>query len=161
MSVEKMLSATGNVEAPPEAVFSLLSDPARHTSFDGADMLRGLDSGPSPVTGVGDAFVMNMEQDGIGTYQMRSEVTTFEPDRAIAWAPAIHPEGSLKDVIGDLDPRGHVYDWVLEPGPEGGTVVTHTYDWTAISDPDTLALYPRVSQEQLQGSIANIAETLR
>lgn len=123
-------------------------------------MLRGLASGPSPVTGVGDAFVMNMEQDGIGSCQMRSEVTDFEPGRVVAWSPAIYPEGSLKEIIGDLDPRGHIYRWELAAAPEGGTMVTHTYDWTAVTDPDTLGLYPRVSQEQMQGTITKLSEAV-
>ena len=72
---------------------------------------------PSPVPGGGDSGGMNMHQEGIGDYQMRSEVMTFEPGRAIAWAPAIHPAGSLKHVIGDLDPSGHIYGWELEPAP--------------------------------------------
>jgi hypothetical protein len=59
---ERRIQVTGKVEAPPAALFAVLSDPARHVEVDGADMLRGLDSGPSPVTGTGDAWVMNMEQ---------------------------------------------------------------------------------------------------
>ena len=112
---ERRIQVTGKVAAPPAALFAVLSDPARHVEVDGADMLRGLDSGPSPVTGTGDAWVMNMEQDGIGRYQMRSEVVRYERDRAIAWAPAIHPPGALNHVIGELDPSGHVWVWELEP----------------------------------------------
>ena len=160
MSDEKKLQVSATVAAPPEAVFALLSDPARHTEIDGAGMLRGLESGASPVTAVGDAFVMNMDQEGIGTYQMRNEVTAFEADRAIAWAPSIHPEGSLKHIIGDLDPRGHVYGWELEPAADGATVVTHTYDWSGVTDPNALPLYPRLTPEQLSGTITKVGEAL-
>lgn len=147
------LQATGTVAASPQAVFALLADPTRHPELDGAGMVQGLDSGPSPVTGVGDAFVMNMDQEGIGTYQMRSEIVTYEPGRAIAWAPAIHPPGALSHLIGELDPSGHVWSWELEPTSDGGTTITHTYDWSGVQDQGAHVLYPRVTQEQMQESI--------
>jgi hypothetical protein len=150
---ERTIQVTGKVEAPPAALFAVLSDPARHVEVDGADMLRGLDSGPSPVTGTGDAWVMNMEQDGIGRYQMRSEVVLYERDRVIAWAPAIHPPGALSHVIGELDPSGHVWAWELEPAPDGGSHVTHTYDWSGVKDEGAIGLYPRVTAEQMSASI--------
>lgn len=156
MTDDKKLQVSGTIAAPPAAVFALLSDPARHTELDGAGMLTGLDSGPSPVSKVGDAFVMNMHQDGLGDYQMRSEVTAYEADRAIAWAPAIHPAGALKHLIGDVDPSGHVYGWELAPTSDGGTDVTHTYDWSGVQDQGALGLYPIVSEEHMRGSIANL-----
>ena len=160
MSDDKKIQVSGTVAAPPAAVFALLADPARHAELDGAGMIKGLDSGPSPVAAVGDAFVMNMDQEGIGQYQMRSEVTTFEPDSAIAWAPAIHPAGSLSHIIGELDPSGHVYGWELSPTSDGGTQITHTYDWNGVQDQEALGLYPRVSEEQMRGSIANLGNAL-
>jgi uncharacterized protein YndB with AHSA1/START domain len=152
---EKQIQVTGTLAAPPERVFALLADPARHTELDGAGMLRGLESGPSPVTGTGDAFVMNMNQDGLGDYRMRSEITAFEAGRRIAWAPAIHPPGALNHLIGELDPSGHQYIWELEHA-DGGTQVTHTYDWSGVKDENALPLYPRVSAEQLAGSIERL-----
>jgi uncharacterized protein YndB with AHSA1/START domain len=151
---------SGTIPAPPEAVFALLADPARHSELDGAGMVQGLADGPSPVTGVGDAFVMNMKQDGIGEYQMRSEITAFEPGHTIAWAPAIHPEGALSHVIGGLDPSGHVWGWDLAPGAGGGTSVTHTYDWSGVKDEEAIPLYPRVTEEQMRGSITKITDAL-
>lgn len=160
MSDDKKIQVSGTVAAPPAAIFALLSDPARHTELDGAGMLRGLDSGPSPVSRVGDAFVMNMNQEGLGDYQMRSEITTFDADRSIAWAPAIHPAGSLKHLIGEVDPSGHVYGWELAPTSDGGTQVTHTYDWSGVQDQAALGLYPIVNEEQLRGSIANLGNAV-
>jgi hypothetical protein len=49
-------------------------------------MVRGLDSGDAPVTAVGQAFVMNMNQDGIGDYQMRGEIVAYQAGRRIGWA---------------------------------------------------------------------------
>jgi uncharacterized protein YndB with AHSA1/START domain len=160
VSDDRKQQVSGTIPASPDAVFALLSDPARHIELDGAGMVAGLVSGPSPITRVGDAFVMDMKQDGIGEYQMRSEVTAFEPGRAIAWAPAIHPEGALSHVIGGLDPSGHVWSWELSPAPDGGTAVTHTYDWSGLHDQEALGLYPRVSEEQMRDSIAKITTAL-
>lgn len=153
---DKQLQVTGTISATPEAAFALLADPARHTALDGAGMLRGLDSGSSPVTGVGDTFVMNMHQDAFGDYQMRSEITEFEPNRKIAWAPDIHPKGALSAHIGDLDPCGQQYIWELEPAADGGTQVTHTYDWSGLRDKSAEAIYPIVSAEAMQGSIERL-----
>lgn len=161
MSDDRKLQASGTIDAPPERVFALLADPSRHTELDGAGMLRGVESPSGPVTAVGDSFVMNMNQEGIGDYRMRNEITDFEADRRITWAPAIHPPGSLQHVIGELDPSGHTYGWKLTPTPDGGTQITHTYDWSGVTDENALALYPRVSQEQMSGSITRIGDALR
>jgi uncharacterized protein YndB with AHSA1/START domain len=150
---DKKLQVTGTVAAPPERVFALLADPARHTELDGAGMLRGLESGSGPVSSVGDAFVMNMHQDAFGDYRMRSEITVFEPGRAIAWAPDIHPKGSLSEYIGELDPCGQQYMWELEPAPDGGTRVTHTYDWSGLRDKSAESLYPIVTEDHMRASL--------
>lgn len=161
MSDDRKLQVQGTVGAPPDQVFALLADPNRHTDLDGAGMLRGVEGGAQAVSGVGDSFVMNMNQDGLGDYRMRSEIVAYEAGRTIAWAPAIHPPGSLSDVIGDLDPSGHVYRWDLEDAGDGTTSVTHTYDWSGVTDENAVALYPRVSAEQMSGTIARLDGALR
>lgn len=161
MSDSQQLEVTETVPAAPEKVFALLSDPSRHVEIDGAGMLRGLASGPSPVTGIGDAFVMNMNQDGLGDYQMRSEIVDFEPGRRIVWAPAPYPPHALRDKIGDVDASGHIWGWELEPTPTGGTRVTHIYDWSGVRDSRALPLFPRVTEEQMAASIALVADATR
>jgi uncharacterized protein YndB with AHSA1/START domain len=161
MGEERKQVVTGRVDAPPERVFAVLSDPANHTDIDGAGMLRGLVSSPGPVGGVGDSWVMDMNQPNLGDYQMRSEVIDFEPDRRIAWAPAIHPPDSMAHLIGDLDFRGYHYAWELEPGPEGGTDITHTYDWSGVKDDRALPFFPRVSAEQMSETINRLGHAAR
>jgi uncharacterized protein YndB with AHSA1/START domain len=153
----RQLQVSRVIDAPPERIFAVLADPARHRELDGAGMLRDLDSGDAPVTAIGQAFVMNMNQDGIGDYQMRSEVVVYEADRRIGWAPAIHPPGALASIIGELDPSGHTYAWELEPAADGRTRVIHTYDWSGVRDQNALGLYPRVSKEQMEGSLDRLA----
>lgn len=161
MSDEKRLQVTGTVPAPPERVFALLADSSRHTDLDGAGMLRGVEGGGGPVSGVGDTFVMNMNQEALGDYRMRNEIVRYEQDRAIAWAPSLYPKDALAHKIGDMDPSGHIYAWELAPSADGGTTVTHTYDWSGVTDQSALAIYPIVSAEQMGATITRIADATR
>jgi uncharacterized protein YndB with AHSA1/START domain len=161
MEDSRQLEVTDTVPGPPAKVFALLADPSRHAEIDGAGMVLGLESGPSQITDVGDTFVMNMRQDGLGEYRMRSEVVDFAPDRRIAWAPAVYPPNALKDLIGDIDPSGHTWSWELEPTADGGTRITHVYDWSGVQDERAIDLYPRVTEEQMLGSISRIGDATR
>ena len=161
MGDERKQVVTGSVDAPPESVFAVLSDPANHTDIDGAGMLRGIASSSGPVTAVGDSWVMHMNQSNLGDYQMRSEVIAFEPDRQIAWAPEIHPPDSLAHLSGDLDFRGYHYGWELTPGGDGGTDIVHTYDWSGVKDDRALPFFPRVSAEQMSETINRLGQAAR
>jgi hypothetical protein len=161
MSGDQRLHATRTIEAAPEQIFALLADPALHTGLDGAGMLRGLAAGPSPVAAVGDTFFMNMHQSALGDYQMRNEVTAFELNRLIAWAPSIHPPDALAGIIGDMDPSGYEFRWNLDPAADGSTEVTHTYDWSGVRDTKAQSLFPVVSTEQLEATLHQLAERTR
>ena len=157
MDDDRQLQVSRIIDAPPERIFAVLADPARHRELDGAGMLRGLDSGDAPITAAGQAFVMNMNQDGIGDYQMRSEIVVYEADRRIGWAPAIHPPGALAHIIGELDPSGHTYVWELEPAGDGRTKVTHTYDWTLLTDRNRLPRARSTTAAKLRASLDRLA----
>ena len=138
------IKVTRTVDASPEQLFSLLANPSRHTEIDGA----------------GDQFVMNMNQEGLGEYQMRNTVTVYEENRTIGWAPELFPLDALKDKIGDIEAKGHTYTWELEPSGSG-TTVTQTYEWSKVTDEAFRGLFPRVSEEQLAESIENAARAAR
>jgi hypothetical protein len=53
------IQATVSVSASPQAVFALLTDPARHGEFDATGMV-GLPASSARLTRVGQVFVMNM-----------------------------------------------------------------------------------------------------
>ena len=161
MGDERKQVVTGTVGAPPEAVFAVLSDPANHTGIDGAGMLRGIASSSGPVTGVGDSWVMNMNQSNLGDYQMRSEVIAFETGRQIAWAPGIHPPDSLAHLVGDIEFQGYHYAWELAPNADGGTDITHSYDWSGVKDDRALPFFPRVSAEQMSETINRLGQAAR
>ena len=154
MSDQIQVSKT--VDASPQQLFALLSTPARHTEFDGANMIQGPEGSGSQIQGVGDEFVMNMNNPDLGDYQMKNTVTAFEQDRRIGWAPSIHPIDGYTDKLGDVKATGHSYTWELEPSG-GGTKVTQTYDWSGVTDEQFRGFFPMVSEQQLDDSIDRAA----
>ena len=126
------VSVTRHIEVPAERLFALVADSANHPLFDGSGMVRT----PAPgvmVSGVGDAFVMDMHHDRFGDYQMRSEVVEYQAGRRLVWEPArvADPGGE-----GDAPPSGR-YRWGFEFSPDGvgATMVTESFDCTR-SDAD-------------------------
>jgi hypothetical protein len=108
-------------------IFSVLTDPARHTELDGSGMLRGAVT-TTPVGAVGDIFVMKMHFSALGDYQMKNHVVEFERDRRIAWEPeagAGHPNAETEEGGGRW---GHRWSYDLVPDGPGATIVTETYD---------------------------------
>lgn len=154
MSDQIVVSKT--VDKTPEQLFALLSTPARHTEFDGADMVRGPEGSGDRITGVGDEFVMNMNNPDLGDYQMKNTVIAYEPDRKIGWAPSIHPLDGYTDKLGDVKATGHSYTWELEPSGSG-TKVTQTYDWSGVTDEQFRGFFPMVQEDQLADSIDRAA----
>ncbi len=130
-------------------IFDVLSNPARHSEFDGSGFNRSADK-PQRIQAVGDSFRMNMEGDHMGgEYQMDNHVVGFSPGKLIAWKPA--PAGT--------EPPG--WEWVYELTSEGSdsTEVTLTYDWSAVTDKELLKkiTFPLVSTDQMEGSLAQLA----
>ena len=151
------IEVTRTVTASPERLFALLATPSRHMEFDGADMLRGPEGSEGRVTGVGDQFVMNMNNPNLGDYQMRNTIVAFDADRLIGWSPELFPLDGYTDKVGDMQARGHTYTWKLEP-VDGGTAVTQTYDWSQVSDEKFREMFPMLTEEQLGASIERAAQ---
>jgi len=82
------VSATTVINAPPEAVFAIVADPARHAAIDGTGWVREtVDS--KPLQAAGQIFRMSMYHPGHpdGHYQMANRVQVFDPPRTISWQP--------------------------------------------------------------------------
>jgi hypothetical protein len=148
------LEVQRTIGAEPGAIFALLSDPQGHVAIDSSGML--LDATGDPVTAVGDSFVVHMDREALndypelGKYDVTVSITTFVPDREIAWT-----------VLGRLRPQiGHVYGYRLEP-TGSGTLVTSYYDWSDIH-PDwrDKGIFPVISEAALRASLGILARTM-
>ncbi len=121
MSEERVVSARREIAAPAATIFELIADPARQPEWDGNDNL-GHAPGGQRVRGVGDVFTMTLNHGAV----RENHVVEFDEGRLIAWRPS--EEGGT--------PPGHLWRWELEPLDAGRTLVTHTYDWTRLTDPN-------------------------
>ncbi len=108
------------IPAPPEAIFALIADPARHQDIDGSGTVRGAKHTGEPLK-LGSTFGMSMKL-GI-PYSMQSTVVEFEPNRLIAWQTR-PPISFLSKLAG-----GRIWRYELEP-VEGGTRVRESWDIT-------------------------------
>jgi hypothetical protein len=114
-----------------------------------------MSSSGEPVAAVGDSFVVHMDREALndyplGLYDVTVTITTFEPDREIAWT-----------ILGRIRPQiGHVYGYRLEPADDG-TVVTSYYDWSDI-DPvwKEAGVFPVLSEGALRATLGILARTV-
>jgi hypothetical protein len=161
MNANQQRRASRVINAPASEIFALLADPNRHGVIDGSDMLRGPDPGTKPVTRVGQTFRMRMHHPQLGDYQMINTVTSFEPEAQIGWAPDLDPSsGNLLKKLGVGNVSGHTFTYELRMADGGATVVTQTYDWSGVDDPDFAKLCPLLSEEQLAQTLDKIAQEL-
>lgn len=137
----KVVSASQIVSAPASVIFELIADPSRHPEWDGHDNLSEAAAGQR-VTAVGDVFEMTLTKGVV----RENHVVEFEEDRLIAWKPS-EP--------GQPQP-GHLWLWALTPAENGATQVTHTYDWSNLTDETRFARAQSISPESLAGSIARL-----
>ena len=152
MTTER-LEVQRTIPTDPATIFRLLCDPQGHVAIDSSGMLQAATG--KPVTTVGDSFVVHMDREALndyplGEYDVTVTITTFVPDREIAWKP----EGQIKPQI------GHVYGYTLEP-VEGGTLVTSYYDWSDI-DPvwREAGIFPVMSEGALRATLGILSRTV-
>jgi hypothetical protein len=141
------------IAADPATIFRLLCDPQGHVAIDSSGML--MDATGEPAAAVGDSFVVHMDREALndyplGLYDVTVTITTFVPDREIAWT-----------ILGQIRPQiGHVYGYTLEP-VDGGTLATSYYDWSSI-DPvwKEAAIFPVISEGALRATLGILARTV-
>jgi len=144
MEVERLIAAE------PAAIFGVLRDPHGHVEIDSSGML--MDATGEPANAVGDTFVVHMDREALndfpmGRYDVTVVITTFEPDREIAWTI----EGQIKP------PIGHIYGYRLER-VAGGTRVVSYYDWSSI-DPTwrEANIFPIIPESALRATLGILA----
>jgi uncharacterized protein YndB with AHSA1/START domain len=139
---ERVVSASREIAAGPAGIFELLADPAEQPRWDGNDNLARAAAGQR-VRGVGDVFVMTLTTGSV----RENHVVEFEEGRLIAWTPS-EP---------GLPPPGHLWRWQLEPVGPARTRVTHTYDWTRLTDQSRLARARANTADALRASLDRLA----
>jgi uncharacterized protein YndB with AHSA1/START domain len=151
---DETVSATTIINAPAEAIFAVLADPARHAAIDGTGWVRGsLDS--KPLTAAGQVFRIAMYHPNHpdGSYQMANRVQVFDPPCVISWEPGQDTgDGTLRF-------GGWVWRYDLAPAGPSQTKVTLSYDWSAV--PDFLREhigFPPFPPDHLGNSLAHLAE---
>ena len=142
MDETKVVTASTTIPAAPEAVFEEIADPVRQLAWDGNDNLAASAPGQR-VHAVGDVFVTTTT----GGNDRYNHVVDFEEGRRIAWRPAAQGQA----------PFGHQWGWELTPTDDGGTEVTHTYDWRELTDESRYERARNTTEVNLRSSIDRLA----
>jgi uncharacterized protein YndB with AHSA1/START domain len=148
-TAEQKITVQRSIDASAKDIFEVLSNPARHADIDGSGFIRS-DDRTDRITATGQTFRMNMSGPHMGgEYQTDNRVTGYDRNKLLAWvtAPA------------DSDVQGWEWMWELTPTGPDSTDVTLTYDWSKVTDRDTLqqVSFPLVSESQLEDSLGNLA----
>ena len=139
----KVVSASREIAAPADKIFEFIADPSLQPRWDGNDNLAEAHTGQR-VRAVGDVFTMTITMGS----DRDNHVVEFDEGRLIAWRPS-EP--------GQKTP-GHLWRWQLESLDESRTLVTHTYDWSRLTDENRLPIARAITADKLQASIERLAE---
>lgn len=138
-----MVTCHREIAASAERIFELIADPARQPDWDGNDNLAQAAPGQR-VRATGAVFAMTLTKGSV----RENHVVEFEEGRRIAWKPA--DPGKT--------PPGHLWRWELEPVDATHTTVTHTYDWSGLTDENRLARARATTEDKLRASLERLAE---
>lgn len=140
--VPRIASASRDISAGAARIFELIADPAQQPRWDGNDNLAEAPSGQR-VRAVSEVFTMTLTRGSV----RENHVVEFEEGRRIAWRPADPGQ----------EPPGHLWRWELEPIDSSRTRVTHTYDWTHLTDEERFPRARATTADKLQASLARLA----
>ena len=154
MELEQVTAST-IIEASPEAVFAVLTDPSSHADIDGTgwvcDALQR-----DRITAAGQVFRMAMYHPNHpdGDYRIANLVEVFDEPRAIAWLP-----GTESPETGELSFGGWTWRYDLEATGRSQTTVTLTYDWSAVGPEVREYLrFPPFGQDHLENSLQHLSD---
>jgi len=139
----RVVSASREIAAVAEQIFELIADPSQQPRWDANDNLVEAARGQR-VRAVGDVFAVATTKGNV----RENHVVEFEEGRRIAWLPSEPGQ----------DPPGHLWRWELESLDETHTRVTHTYDWSKLTDEKRLPRARATTAEKLRASIDKLAE---
>ena len=141
--VPRVMSASREIAASTNRIFELIADPAQQPLWDGNDNLAKAEP-EQRIHSVGDVFIMTLTGGDIRD----NHIVEFEEGRRIAWFPS---ESGRR-------PPGHLWRWELEPLTDTRTRVTHTYDWSRLTDENRLPRARQTTPERLRASLDRLAE---
>jgi uncharacterized protein YndB with AHSA1/START domain len=139
----RVVSASREIAAEAARIFELIAEPSRQPHWDGNDNLAESPAGQR-VRAVGDMFTMTLTRTGA---IRENHVVEFAEGRRIAWRPAEPGQ----------QPPGHLWRWELEPIDASSTRVTHTYDWTELTDEGRYRRARATTADKLQASLDRLA----
>lgn len=140
--IPRVVTARRDVAAGADRIFELIADPAQQPRWDGNDNLAEARPGQR-VRAVGTTFTMTTTKGHV----RENHVVEFDEGRCIAWKPAEPGQ----------EPPGHLWRWELEPLDASHTRVTHTYDWTDLTDEKRLPRARATTSDKLDASLARLA----
>jgi uncharacterized protein YndB with AHSA1/START domain len=138
----RVVSVSREIAASPERIFALIADPAEQPRWDANDNLAEASPGQR-VRRVGDVFTMTLTTGSV----RENHVVEFEEGRRIVWDPS---------EVGRRRP-GHRWSWELVPLGADRTLVTHTYDWSLLTDGKRLKRARATTPDRLRASIDRLA----
>ena len=140
MSNERRVSVSRVIDATPEAIFAVISDPSMHSTIDGSGMVKGERFGPDMLTAKGAKFGMKMSFKGL-PYRITSKVMEYQENDLIAWAHF----------------GKHRWRYQLE-AVEGGTKVTETFDWSTVASPKLIEMmgYPKQHVGNMESTLERL-----
>ena len=138
----RIVSASRDVAAEAGKIFELIADPSLQPRWDGNDNLSEAPAGQR-VRAAGEVFTMTTTQGNL----RENHVVEFAEGRRIAWRPAEPGQPA----------PGHLWRWELEPAGPAHTRVTHTYDWTELTDQRRIPRAQATTAEKLQASLDRLA----
>ena len=141
--VLRVVSASREIAASINRIFELIADPSQQPLWDGNGNLAKAEPGQR-IRSIGDVFIMTLTGGSI----RENHIVEFEEGRRIAWFPS---ESGRR-------PPGHLWRWELEPLTDARTRVTHTYDWSRLTDKNRLTRARQTTPERLRASLDRLAE---
>jgi hypothetical protein len=148
------VSATAVIDAPAEAIFAVLAEPAKHCAIDGTGWVRETPAS-KPLTAAGQIFRMPMYHPGHpdGNYETVNQVEVFDPPSSISWKTGYDVDD------GTVRFGGWKWRYDLTPAGTTSTTVTLTYDWSAVSQATRQRIgFPPFPPDHLANSLAHLTE---
>jgi uncharacterized protein YndB with AHSA1/START domain len=146
MQPDRIVSVTRVVASNAQRIFDLIADPSVQPKWDGNNNLAEAAAGQR-VRSNGDVFKTTLTNGAI----RENHVVEFIEGSQIAWRPAEPGK----------QPPGHLWRWMLEPVNAALTTVTHTYDWTALTDAKRIEKAQSTTPDMLRASLDKLAVLAR